>query len=551
MTTESVEDTAWDVLISGTGLPQSLLALALSRSKLNVLHLDRNNYYGAFDAAFSLQEADTWVKDIQDESSCFRDASVLRHDVRPPAAGEPVAELSFPRAYSLSLSPQIIYTRSSLLAALVSSKVYRQLEFQAIGSWWILDLGTTSTDVTGNPAFGEDGSLSADRGPASLKRVPGGREDVFKDGSIDLRSKRLLMKFLKFAADYENQTDVWEAHASIPFTDFLSSQFHLPPELHVPLLAISMSSESARKTSTAVALQRITRHLRSIGRFGPGFGAVVPKWGGAAEIAQVACRAGAVGGTVYMLGNDIEGVREHTGDGADSSPAHIQLRNGEKLKARWVAQSTPWRPMMPELDLHRQSDGEMVKSISIVSSPLTSLFTTTAEGGPQPAGAVVFVPQGGSAADIPPVHIIAHSSETGECPAGQCVLYASVRAHAATGFSTLETSVQRLLEAVDGNSSAQVLYTLRYQQLGPPSAAEATQPQPPALSCVREFDAPSLDLVFDDDVLEQVRQAWCQIRGKEGGSETTGGEASSDEFMVFDDRDGIGGNGDGDGDGDG
>ena len=40
--------------------------------------------------------------------------------------------------------------------------------------------------------------------------------------------------------------------------------------------------------------------------FDPGFGSVISKWSGLVEIAQVACRAGAVGGGVYVLNKGFE-----------------------------------------------------------------------------------------------------------------------------------------------------------------------------------------------------------------------------------------------------
>jgi RAB protein geranylgeranyltransferase component A len=61
---ESLAETPWDVTISGTGLAQSLLALALSRSGKKVLHVDRNPYYGGPEAAFSLREAENWVSQV-------------------------------------------------------------------------------------------------------------------------------------------------------------------------------------------------------------------------------------------------------------------------------------------------------------------------------------------------------------------------------------------------------------------------------------------------------------------------------------------------------
>ncbi|KAI7247243.1 hypothetical protein KC343_g6667, partial [Hortaea werneckii] len=76
---ESLDKTEWDVIISGTGLPQSLLALSLSRSGLNILHVDRNGYYGGNEAAFVLSEAEDWAqKHSGDTQGTFSHAEVVR-----------------------------------------------------------------------------------------------------------------------------------------------------------------------------------------------------------------------------------------------------------------------------------------------------------------------------------------------------------------------------------------------------------------------------------------------------------------------------------------
>ncbi|KAI9786348.1 MAG: Rab proteins geranylgeranyltransferase component A [Peltula sp. TS41687] len=554
---DSLDDTVWDVVISGTGLQQSLLALALSRSDKRVLHVDRNDYYGGPDAAFSLQEAESWSKRIVDESPYFKHVSVSQHDAKSGASDGPGSGLSFSRAYSLSLSPQIIYTQSPLLGALVSSKVYRQLEFQAIGSWWIYSHSSVP-DQTLSDDHGSEGTESRDSNHrGTLRRVPGGREDVFADTGIDLRSKRTLMKFLKFVADFEDQEEVWEQHASTPFTDFLTSQFSLPAQLHLPLLAIAMTPYTYQKTTTAFALPRIARHLRSIGRFGPGFGAVIPKWGGGAEIAQVACRAGAVGGAVYMLGNDLRNI---VGEGEESegqSLTRIELRNGEVVRARWIVRASPADGHSPAFN--SSSEGQQqLKAIYIMSSPLSTLFTTVAEGGPQPAGAVVMFPPGSletdssdkAQADMPPVYVVAHSSETGECPAGQCILYASIMAHErSVDHDLLDQAVERLLASLDGNdeSAPRVLYTLRYTQsnLAVPQTStdaestmeSASKPPPPGSSDGPVLVSPptSLDPVFDDALLDQVKEIWKKVMRQPDGNESD----NADEFMVFEDREGM------------
>lgn len=255
-----------------------------------------------------------------------------------------------------------------------------------MGNWWIYDA---------------DGS--------SLKRLPNGREDIFQDKNIDNRAKRSLMKFLKFVVDYENQADIWEAHGESSLQTFLSSQFKFPDHLQMVISALALPLESPEKTTVKWALPRIARHLTSIGLFGPGFGAVVPKWGGGAEIAQVACRAGAVGGGVYVLDCGITDVRLVNDDLPD-----LLLANGEHVETK--------------LHIHDMKDQGDVKAISrivaVISSPLASIFKSSVEGAPLAAvSVIVFPPNTLHVEDFVqenPVYIMVHSSETGECPAGQC-----------------------------------------------------------------------------------------------------------------------------------
>lgn len=297
-------------------------------------------------------------------------------------------KLSFSRAYNLTLSPQLVYTRSPLLSALVSSKVHKQLEFQAVGSWFLYN-------------------------DAVLKRLPSGREDIFQDNSIDNRAKRSLMKFLKFVVDHENQVDLWREKAAMGLSQFLADDFKLPENLQTLIAALTLSLDKPDTTTVGYALPRIQRHLTSIGIFGPGFGAVVPKWGGGAEIAQVACRAGAVGGGVYVLGTGIRDVKSIDDEGV--ATYEVDLSNDEKVKTKHITRSSP---------VASPAVTRVAKTMVIVSSPLKLLFTSTVEGSPTSAVAVVVFPAKTILApDVSqdyPVYVMAHSSETGECPAGQC-----------------------------------------------------------------------------------------------------------------------------------
>ena len=367
-------------------------------------------------------------------SSPYRHATIKNLDGKAPAQETDGAlKLGFSRAYSLSLSPQLIFTRSNLLPVLVSSKVYRQLEFLAVGSWWIYD----NTEVSDE---GQDGEGEARQG--GLRRIPGGREDVFADKSIDLRSTRSLMKFLKLAADSEAHMSIFEEWGNRPFPDFLESHLSIPPRLQAPLLALTSSPNTPTETLTSYALPRIHRHLTSIGMFGPGFGAVTPKWGGLAEIAQVACRAGAVGGGVYVLKRGFEtdetpdlqaSGRNSVHFDKDTGLSTLCLQGGEQIRSHWVVGSIWDLPLQTDQNPgDRMQTNYVARSITIVSGSLAQLFPSPAEGAPPPAGAVVVYPTGTlepqstdqtsgiSGPDLAPVYLIIHSSDTGECPAGQC-----------------------------------------------------------------------------------------------------------------------------------
>ncbi|KAB8202414.1 GDP dissociation inhibitor-domain-containing protein [Aspergillus parasiticus] len=499
---EPLAETPWDVTISGTGLAQSLLALALSRSGKKVLHVDQNSYYGGSEAAFSLQEAQEWASKVNGEPEHypFEDATVYL------AEGTPQLPT---RSYTVTLSPHLIYSKSRLLPTLVASKVYRQLEFQAVGSWWI------------HKPSGVDGT-------SVLYRVPGSREDVFADDIISVKSKRTLMRFLRHIGKPppDNDSEAEEENLAMSLPEYLASKFQVPAELHEPLLSLSLSQASPGQTSAEYAVPRIKRHLASIGVFGPGFGSLLAKWGGGSEISQVGCRALAVGGGVYVLNAGVESIYNlHQSENGDDMRVQLHLSNDETIKTKFLVGSN-WD--LPGQD--RPTCDKVARSITVVSSALESLFPVTAEGGPIPAGAVVVFPGSSfdQSDDLPPVYLLVHSSETGECPPGQCVVYGSVSHAGARGQSLIESAVRRLLQS-NAEPDAKVLWSLRYTQLGLSSNganAHSSKFEGPS-SNILCFPPPSLDLGFDDALIDRVKEVWKLVMGD---------EANEQEFMNFEER---------------
>ncbi|KAI4118164.1 MAG: hypothetical protein LQ338_007453 [Usnochroma carphineum] len=448
--------------------------------------------------------------------------------------------LAFPRAYSIALAPHLIYTRSNLLPALVASKVYRQLEFLAVGSWWIYN---KEEDVPEN-ANGAHASAPVEGQPGTLRKIPGGREDVFADKSIDLRSTRSLMKFLKLAADAEAYPTVLPEWGERPFSDYLDSQFKIDSKLQAPLLALALSPDPPSKTTVAYALPRIHRHLTSIGIFGPGFGAVLPKWGGLAEIAQVACRAGAVGGGVYVLKSGIESIKlsghaSTTADDTDSQLAKVKLQGGDVVKARWIVGTAA--ALYTDDDPLPQTDMVKVHHLTaIVSSPLTALFPPPAEGSPPPAGVVVsdlLLPPYSLSISLP---LSIRDIELINPFEGKGIIYTSTHlSHPSTAL-LLKSAMDIFLDTLDESPRPKILWSLFYTQHHPTSSSTSLVPDTEdsttapdhkcdRILCLRDL-SPSLAL--EDEVLRDVRAAWEVITADDG--EARGG------FLQFEEREGVG-----------
>ncbi|KAI3327267.1 GDP dissociation inhibitor [Xylariaceae sp. AK1471] len=536
---ESLSEETWDVVICGTGLSQSLLALALSRSKKRVLHIDPNDFYGEHEAALSLQEADTWanihagagttptslskdghyegVSRASDaakseptefetanednllrsfassgrEHNIFRNANVWKH---PNAEAE---GLSFPRAYSLALAPQIVHTKSKLLSQLVSSRAYRQVEFLAVGSFFVYN----TTDAASG---------------ATLARIPSSREDVFAAQSIPVRSKRTLMKFLKFVIDYDSdeQKPIWQGKAKKLLSEYLVDEFKLDESVRNSILALTLTLDG--RVTVENGLASIHRHLTSIGLFGPGFCAVYPKWGGISEIAQVGCRAGAVGGGIYML--DTKVSMDEDSDGNEIS---LKLSNEVSIRTTTLISSQQTSQIASET---------VARLVAVVNSPLQSLFEILAEGAPTPAVAVVVFPSGSLSnnsepeLDVP-VYAFVHSSDTGECPSGQYVVYLTMLATPQASH-ILDIALTALLQVVTPSTDS--LYKLYYEQTTSARQYLVTSRRSAA---VFEFPSPSLGLSFDDASLDDVKEAWKLVMKD---------EASDGTYMVFEDREGMG-----------
>lgn len=180
------------------------------------------------------------------------------------------------RRYALSLFPALMVSRGTLVSTLISSDVAKYVGFRLL-----------------------DGVSMWDASSDSPRRVPGSKEDVFRDKWISLPEKRKLMKALLFAGGEFEEDEVFKgelsswSHELIPgaggkdMLAFLKETFALPDHL-AQAVAYAVSFATPEEQSVP-ALVRARRYLRSIGRYGPS-AFLVGQYGGAGEVAQGYCR---------------------------------------------------------------------------------------------------------------------------------------------------------------------------------------------------------------------------------------------------------------------
>ncbi|ESK86415.1 rab escort protein [Moniliophthora roreri MCA 2997] len=266
------DEGAFDIVIVGTGLTESIAAAALSKAGFKVAQIDENPYYGADEASLTQDEFIQW----QDKLSVSTDEIYTSFS----RTGEVLPQS---RQYSISLSPAMIPSTGPLISSLIQSRVSRYGGFRLIQQ------------------------VAVYNSSGSMKPVPGSKEDIFKDRSISLVDKRRLMRFLQFAVGDFSTSKELVGMEDAPYVEFLKSKFSLNEDMAIAI-AYALSYCQSPIDPTLPALQRIHRYLLSAGRYGSS-PFLLGHYGSSGEISQGFCRTSAVSGGVYILGKTLKSVR--------------------------------------------------------------------------------------------------------------------------------------------------------------------------------------------------------------------------------------------------
>lgn len=206
------------------------------------------------------------------------------------------------KRFNIDISPKLLFSRGPLVEALISANISHYAEFKVITR--IL------TYLDGR-----------------VEEVPCSRADVFSSNAISVVEKRMLMKFLTFCLDFEQQQDQYEGFEDKPYCEFLQSRRLTPNLQHFIIDAIAMVKP---ETATVQGLKATQSFLQSLGRYG-NTPFIWPLYG-AGELPQAFCRMCAVFGGLYCLRRGASAV---TVSEADRKCTGVISEN-QVLKCKWL-----------------------------------------------------------------------------------------------------------------------------------------------------------------------------------------------------------------------
>ncbi|XP_074247537.1 rab proteins geranylgeranyltransferase component A 1 isoform X3 [Saimiri boliviensis] len=331
----------FDVIVIGTGLPESIIAAACSRSGQRVLHVDSQDLHEDVEEAGALQKNHALVTSTNsteaaasaclptedeslstvscemlieqtpssdsesaqevngaevtgekenhcDDKTCVPSASTEEMSENVPIAEDTTEQpkknritysqiIKEGRRFNIDLVSKLLYSRGLLIDLLIKSNVSRYAEFK---------------NITRILAF-RDGRV---------EQVPCSRADVFNSKRLSMVEKRMLMKFLTFCMEYEKYPDEYKGYEEITFYEYLKTQKLTPNLQYIVLHSIAMTSHTA--SSTIDGLKATKNFLRCLGRYG-NTPFLFPLYG-QGELPQCFCRMCAVFGGIYCLRHSVQ-----------------------------------------------------------------------------------------------------------------------------------------------------------------------------------------------------------------------------------------------------
>ncbi|KDO71467.1 hypothetical protein CISIN_1g009240mg [Citrus sinensis] len=405
-----IEPTAFDLIVIGTGLPESVISAAASASGKSVLHLDPNPFYGSHFSSLSIADLTHFLNSHSTPSSVCPDP--LYSDVEISNYASRLLS-QHPRNFNLDVSgPRVLFCADHAVDLMLKSGASHYLEFKSIDATFMLD---------------------AD---AKLCSVPDSRAAIFKDKSLGLMEKNQLMRFFKLVQGHlsldeseENNVRISEEDLDSPFAEFLT-KMKLPHKIKsIVLYAIAMAdydqevSEYVLKTRDGI--NRLALYNSSIGRFQNALGALIYPIYGQGELPQAFCRRAAVKGCLYVLRMPVISLLTDQNSGSYKG---VRLASGQDILSHKLVLDPSFTVPGSLASSHQQlqesfqafslsdNKGKVARGICITRSSLKPDLSNFL---------VIFPPRSLFPEQVTSIRVLQLGGNLAVCPLGMFVLYFS------------------------------------------------------------------------------------------------------------------------------
>ncbi|XP_057545412.1 rab escort protein 1 isoform X2 [Amaranthus tricolor] len=319
-----VDPTNFDLIVIGTGLPQSIIAAAASTAGKSVLHLDPNPFYGSHFSSLSPPNLSSFILSPPSRpflsSTISEEFDVLSLTSRSLYSGIEISPLpneleALAQRFCFDVSgPRVLFCADSAIDLLLKSGVSHYMEFKSV-----------------------DAVLFYDAESSTFSNVPDDRNAVFAVGNLKLTEKTKLGLFFKLVRDYlsgQAADVISDEDLESPFVDFLDKK--LPPKFkRIILYAIALAEYDQENLEvckdllkTKDGIGRLALYHSSKGRFPNAPGAMLYPMYGQGELPQAFCRRAAVKGCIYVLRMPVTALLADKGSGKYKG---VRLASGQDI----------------------------------------------------------------------------------------------------------------------------------------------------------------------------------------------------------------------------
>ncbi|KAK9050531.1 hypothetical protein SSX86_030502 [Deinandra increscens subsp. villosa] len=430
-----IDPTNFDLIVVGTGLPESIIAAAASTAGKSVLHLDPNPHYGSHYSSLTLHDLTSFLNsqspnprinphqsttEASDHATAALDLITrpLYSDVEISSYDDSVSEHS--RKFNLDLAgPRVLFCADLAVDLLLKSTANQYVEFKNIDSSYVCD------------------------GNGNLMNVPDSKSAVFKDKTLKYSEKNQLNSFFKLVQGHleavksvgtgvDEGKVISEEDLERPFVMFLD-KMKLPPKIKsIILYAIAMvdydqdAGESCKDVlRTRDGIDRLALYHASVGRFPNALGALIYPIYGQGELPQAFCRRAAVKGCLYVLRMPVISVLLNKDSGNYKG---VKLVSGQEITSDKLVMDPSFTitssPSEALQDVSKVFDagkvsGKLARGICITKSSLKPELPDTS------SCLVIYPPRSLYPDQATSIRVLQLGSSLAVCPSGMFVFYIS------------------------------------------------------------------------------------------------------------------------------